>query len=824
MSNPSNFYLRKDDLQSAEKSPRRHGLGLRRARTATANSIKKLFKSKRDPQNAYSNGGTSSSNSGSSANNGRRRSLIPGLDALRSSSNDLEPVKAPAVQNLPIESRPSSAHSTRSMRTIFSSAKRITLRPSLLFRHQNHVADFGADAMALGDYVPASRISAPVVAASPTANAASAADTPRPLPSELQVRHEESMDLSSNMEADGAGTRKPSIAHSEHLPLSPLQQPLFLPRRSPIPTQILPSVPHTPPASLTGSDIVKSPTSYSSRSLGLSSLDFGYDEHIVSAIMPSSPGNSVSSESSPVQSLISAGSHLEPISLDANSADQGRDSPHRDIALDHMPCYEMGTLEEVVVPLTGADPIELIDVDKMNAVDEFSQKDEPSIPAEKATSERCSEYSVELVISAEIAGDHLPDKDAVCLSNSVLASSTIYELGSADKLSFLAMQKIQTSQPEISSPYVVQDIDELLEELGITDSLINGGNVTDKPIALDTPLPLNLDEDNDSFSLREIDELLQQLDKAAGFCSETPKVSSAVVSPVINVQRAISSMDAVNTMQTACETKKPKSYLDNTRTSMFNPWSIVASLGAPQKVVAASMGRPSVEANSFEPCSLLDPAALINSLGGVLDIQFPEQQETCIEQTVDVASLISSLGKVIALEEPEMQWLSVNELVSQLGDIEQICMAATKQPCSQILDVPNIISSLGGVYTPDFILCNVEQLRRTSTYTLVDEEAIVLDAACGQHSCEFPSLHLSSPKFYPSLLADSLLVNMSTMDVDESVMADSRSRTSSIISYNQPFEYFSGISRLMAALRIQPIVVSRPFLGPARRVLFPHLY
>ncbi|KAJ2714288.1 hypothetical protein H4R19_001806 [Coemansia spiralis] len=79
------------DTAGAQKQDR----GLRRAKAATATSIKKLFK-------------------------GRRTT----------------PEAAPCEQHRPIESRPSSVHSGRSVRSIFSSARRITLRPSMLFRHQ----------------------------------------------------------------------------------------------------------------------------------------------------------------------------------------------------------------------------------------------------------------------------------------------------------------------------------------------------------------------------------------------------------------------------------------------------------------------------------------------------------------------------------------------------------------------------------------------------------------------------------------------------------------------------------------------------------------
>ncbi|KAJ2146240.1 hypothetical protein IW142_002194 [Coemansia sp. RSA 564] len=508
--------LREVDQPTADKSPtRRHGLGLRRAKTATANSIKKLFKGRRNSQTIDNVDSISNASASKNpVNTGRRRSLLPGLESLLpisySGGNDTVP-KVPTVQNLPIESRPSSAHSTRSVRSIFTTAKRITLRSSMLFKNQNHVADFGTNAMMLGEYIPAAQIASAPAATSPTAMSA-----PHSPSSSLQIRHAESPDVYCAEIKDveyGTRRKRPSVAYSQHSMLLAIsspqtRQPISLMHYPPMATQMLPSVPHTPPASYSGSDRqAKSPTSYSSRSLGLSSLDFGYDEHIVHSIMPESPGKSSPSAGSVLS--FSAGSSLRQLSPGADQTDdnEGESWGYMEIAMEQQ---HVGRDDEaeVMVPLIGSKPIELLDIGTLSA------KNAP-MPS--------SNVSTELAVGADT-----PDYSA----NIVFANDIVRELGCVDAICSCALIASVEPQSTPVSPYVIRDIDELLVELGIADSLIKGDPTggMDASGSFDTLLPLGFGPDDDSFSMREIDELLQQLDEAAGFSAskDVQPVSIAV--------------------------------------------------------------------------------------------------------------------------------------------------------------------------------------------------------------------------------------------------------------------------------------------------------
>ncbi|KAJ1746485.1 hypothetical protein LPJ69_006474 [Coemansia sp. RSA 1752] len=130
------------------------------------------------------------------------------------------------------------------------------------------------------------------------------------------------------------------------------------------------------------------------------------------------------------------------------------------------------------------------------------------------------------------------------------------------------------------------------------------------------------------------------------------------------------------------------------------------------------------------------------------------------------------------------------------------------------------MADLGVANVPEIALSNADETCKASAPTLLlDEETcstVSIHAASDSHKCSFPSLPASTD------LTTSIL-HWSAMDVDDNITQDSRSRTSSIVSYNQPFESMHAISKLMLALHIQPIMVSGPFPGLSRTVLFPHL-
>ncbi|KAJ2824567.1 hypothetical protein IWW50_003276 [Coemansia erecta] len=261
-----------------------------------------------------------------------------------------------------------------------------------------------------------------------------------------------------------------------------------------------------------------------------------------------------------------------------------------------------------------------------------------------------------------------------------------------------------------------------------------------------------------------------------------------------------------------------------------------------------SLGRV-VEIELVEPVDIADLVCALGNPARTVDLAVPHVPEPN-ESLLDVAELLLQLGTVVVPEYQHKSLLDVEELILRLGAADIVCPVFDNQESmsselnvlenqesmlprlevvdsqTPTLDVSNIITNLGGVYTPDFILCNVKRVRKASTQTLVDEDTcctVSMDAAPDHYGCTFPSIPLSTTKLQIVHLAPALL-ELSTTDVDEAISQDPRSRTSSIVSYNQPFESMHGISKLMAALNIRPIMVSRPFLGPSRTVLFPHLY
>ncbi|KAJ2141758.1 hypothetical protein IW136_002165 [Coemansia sp. RSA 678] len=812
--------LRKADQPTADKSPtRRHGLGLRRAKTATANSIKKLFKGRRNSQSIDNVDSISNASASKNpVNTGRRRSLLPGLESLLpisySGGNDTIP-KVPTVQNLPIESRPSSVHSTRSVRSIFTTAKRITLRSSMLFKNQNHVADFGTNAMMLGEYIPSAQVASAPAATSPTAMPA-----PHSPSSSLQIRHAESPDVYCAEIKDveyGARSKRPSVAYSQHSMLlatsSPqTRQPISLMHYPPMATQMLPSVPHTPPASYSGSDCqAKSPTSYSSRSLGLSSLDFGYDEHIVHSIMPESPGKSSPSAGSVLS--FSAGSSLRQLSPGADQTDdnEGESWGYMEIAMEQQ---HVGRDDEaeIMVPLIGSEPIELLDIGTLSA------KNAP-MPSSEALSE--------LAVGADT-----PDYSA----NVVLANDIVRELGCVDAICSCALIAIVEPQSTPVSPYVIRDIDELLVELGIADSLIKGDPTggMDASGSFDTLLPLGFGPDDDSFSMREIDELLQQLDEAAGFSASKDVQPVSIAADEARVVCGLG--NAGDIVEIACTSVVADIRPEFMETPIC-PACLVAALGNPQPLITAAVVSDSLQVE-------VNIAELIRSLGRIVELEVSEQFDAGevvrslgnpeyavslalaripehIESLIDVAELLLRLGNIVVPEYPRESLLNVANLVSQLGAVVDVSLTLNNQtPVLPALDVSRIMADLGVSNVPEITLSNADETCKASAPTLLlDEETcstVSINAASDSHKCSFPSLPASTD------LTTSIL-DWSAMDVDDNITQGSRSRTSSIVSYNQPFESMHAISKLMLALHIQPIMVSGPFPGLSRTVLFPHL-
>ncbi|KAJ2365182.1 hypothetical protein H4S01_003390, partial [Coemansia sp. RSA 2610] len=429
--------------------------------------------------------------------------------------------------------------------------------------------------------------------------------------------------------------------------------------------------------------------------------------------------------------------------------------------------------DEATVPLIGSESIELVDIGALAADDGASEVLEQN---DMPGSIGGDESSIDLVLGGDTTDQCLPPASMNSLTAIELVCDTVRELGSVSGVCSCAVVPATRPESLATSPYVVRDIDELLVELGIADSFISSSAKD----AANPPTLLEYGVDDDSFSLREIDELLQQLDEAAEISATRSMRPMSQVLDVARVIRNLGDVDAV--ARAACRVSLVDLQCKAVVDAAVDPAEAVASLGNPQALVAAAVPFDVFEAD----------ARKVFSPDDIVDLAIPEAPEF------------------------------VDGLIRQLGRADSMCPVSNlPAPVSPLLDVPDIISNLGGVYTPDFILCNVERVRKASTQTLVDDEpSSGVSLEPNHYGCKFSNLPLSSAKSHIITLTPALLEL--SMDVDEAVVSDSRSRTSSIVSYDQPFVH--SISKLMAALRIQPIVVSRPFLGPSRSVLFPHLY
>ncbi|KAJ2128439.1 hypothetical protein GGH17_004412, partial [Coemansia sp. RSA 788] len=457
----------------------------------------------------------------------------------------------------------------------------------------------------------------------------------------------------------------------------------------PMATQMLPSVPHTPPASYSGSDRqAKSPTLYSSRSLGLSSLDFGYDEHIVHSIMPESPGKSSPSAGSVLS--FSAGSSLRQLSPGADQTDdnEGESWGYMEIAMEQQ---HVGRDDEaeVMVPLIGSKPIELLDIGTLSA------KNAP-MPS--------SNVSTELAVGADT-----PDYSA----NIVFANDIVRELGCVDAICSCALIASVEPQSTPVSPYVIRDIDELLVELGIADSLIKGDPTggMDASGSFDTLLPLGFGPDDDSFSMREIDELLQQLDEAAGF-SASKDVQP--VSIAVDAARVVGGLDNAGVIvQIACTSVVADIRPEFMETPIC-PACLVAALGNPQALLTVGVVPDS-------PHVGIDVVELIRSLGRVVEVEVPEQFDAgevvsslgnpeCVvnlaiphipehsESPIDVAELIRSLGCVVEVEVSEQ--FDASELVCSLGNpdhVVSLALARIPEHTESLIDVAELLLQLGNI-------------------------------------------------------------------------------------------------------------------------------
>ncbi|KAJ1723556.1 hypothetical protein LPJ53_002125 [Coemansia erecta] len=803
--------------------------------------------------------------------------------------------------------RPSSSRSTKSVRNIFSSAKhRISLRPSTLFKPKSASVPNDPPRHQTPDIMPRQY-------------GAFSLDNRNMQPVQEQKQH----------------AREQSYVASEYKHAC----------HPPVPTTPLPAVPCTPPASSlssssppppTPAEQAKSPGAFSSKSLGLRSLDFEYNELCVNGLLPATPPTTTSD----VTTL--------PL-LGAESADC--------TAID-MSWIEQGPLVTPYIPAAEDQMVNMVDIRSLDKLDSAHETLLPSdaIPLAcrnpSALNDRCPYYT--LVSHCE---------PPVLLDVAALIGS----LGSVSRISTYALKSSAADRQ-----FVVNDIDELLRELGFADEFIQGADV--ESIDSDEYPPLGTD--SDVFSLKEIDELIEQLgnaDFAQIITANSPRAECRQISASVEPVDIVSIVCCLGSVETIVASSVPQiaapvepvdimlmirclgcvEYVVASSvpqiTAPVEPLdleAVVGCLGCVEYVVANSVPRVVCPVEPVEP---VDIAATVRCLGSVeyvvassvpqvtapaksIDIDSTIRRLGRIERIIassvpriaiqpkpiDIASTIRRLGRVENIvsnsvpqicrsHEPELPSDVVTEsivfdsamlifnlgrivepdllsrlppahVIGELGNVDNVVLSAMpaipsksiKQPLvspdytpadiiselgnvngiipvtprskpfdsaalvrrlgnanhalsllvpkpltlaipdSPALYVPDIIAELGGVYSPDFMVHGMERVHKSSARAMA--EATEIPDSFG---------FKYKKQFLPALSPAPTSSMARPMDVDEH-LRQAHSRSVSCVSTDAS-DSIGNIARLITALRIPPIIVSRPFLGPLRNVLFSDL-
>ncbi|KAJ1958943.1 hypothetical protein GGI12_004600 [Dipsacomyces acuminosporus] len=322
-------------------------------------------------------------------------------------------------------------------------------------------------------------------------------------------------------------------------------------------------------------------------------------------------------------------------------------------------------------------------------------------------------------------------------------------------------------------------------------------------------------------AILHVDELINELGEASMLSRQL--LPPALAAPKIDPAEVVSSLGAVIIPEFS---------------AALHVDEIIAGLGSIDNITAA-VPVPLVIAP-------VDPACLVRELGAIVSLETPPRAdiESIIAMlgnadslcdavlvaadsntVVDPAQLVKDLGQVFVPDAPPARTpcvVDVVEIVYSLGCpsnyIPPLSVHDASAKCPDKLGVSDIISNLGGVFPPGLIARDASQVHAASTKAQADESA---DPSLGFRSAKLPrSCRAADPKCLGDVYGVKSHASLSTMDVDE-LIVESRSRASSLTADQQEGAY--SFSKLAAALRIQPIVVCHPLLGPPRNVLFSHL-
>ncbi|KAI7822456.1 hypothetical protein BX661DRAFT_59278 [Kickxella alabastrina] len=144
-----------------------------------------------------------------------------------------------------------------------------------------------------------------------------------------------------------------------------------------------------------------------------------------------------------------------------------------------------------------------------------------------------------------------------------------------------------------------------------------------------------------------------------------------------------------------------------------------------------------------------------------------------------------------------------------LQDILPIHCKIQLQSPTPLPDNPGTISSLGIIYSLGSAEPDTDCLRKISAQTLVN-----VDIDGVKSKSEFK--HKNTSLLLAEIVEPKYAMWASVNSEDESQASRSRATT---ISVEQVQTSVSNISKLIASLHIPPIIVSRPLLGPSRRII-----
>ncbi|KAJ2762667.1 hypothetical protein IWQ57_005743 [Coemansia nantahalensis] len=207
-----------------------------------------------------------------------------------------------------------------------------------------------------------------------------------------------------------------------------------------------------------------------------------------------------------------------------------------------------------------------------------------------------------------------------------------------------------------------------------------------------------------------------------------------------------------------------------------------------------------------------------------------------IDEPAEEPAVAARQAPAPAMCGPEQPALNAEATVARLGAVDGIVAAAVPLPPAgsgrdagpREPAIPDVIAGLGGTYTPDCILSSVAcaggcSCAQATAAAAARAAPCRLAEAVARGRC-YVQFHRSLPTGAPPLDPNARPGAHGGLDVDSCTVPDPRSLATSIRTVDQPFESTQSITRLMTALRVHPVVVGRPFLGPSRAVLFSHLF